>query len=162
MAAKPTEGASRAEFCLILTEGAYAAKLKFIEILSRRPRLSGIFNLQTSLQENQALRTATLLRNRVDPRPQLFIIHYSLFIKIPRLGHPAFNQVLCTPGLASPCDRDWRRHATGIGAALRPGLESPCDPIRRVSDAQKTVTVQMRRNPPQDPHKEYDGYFSLR
>ena len=51
------------------------------------------------------MRTATLLRNRVDPRPQLFIIHYSLFIKIPRLGHPSFNQVPCTPGLPSPHDK---------------------------------------------------------
>ena len=127
--------------CRKATEGSYTAKLKFIEILSQRPRLSGIFNLQTSLQENQTLRTATLLRNRVDPRPQLFIIHYSLFIKIPRLGHPAFNQVLCTPGLASPCDRDWSRHATKLKftahltaralcfnqSPCTPGLESPGD-----------------------------------
>ena len=72
---------------------------------SKAPDFPSFLIYKLPLKKNQTLRTATLLRNRVDPRPQLFIIHYSLFIKISRLGLSVFQ-----PSTVYP--RHCRRYAT--------------------------------------------------
>ena len=77
------------------------------------------YNLLSFLCGNVASAGKSFPSAQVSPRPQLFIIHFSLFIKIPRLGHPAFNQVLCTPALESPCDRQTKIYHLTYGSGCQ-------------------------------------------